>query len=38
VDAGRMVVELRVAPSVPLSFISVRLAQSGARLSVSEEL
>lgn len=38
VDAGRMVVELRVAPSVPLSFISVRLAQSGARLTVSEEL
>jgi hypothetical protein len=38
VDQGRLVVELRVAPSVPLAFIAVRLAQSGARLSVSEEL
>ncbi|HEX2078382.1 MAG TPA: hypothetical protein VHG08_11755 [Longimicrobium sp.] len=38
VDAGRLVVELRVAPSVPLAFIAVRLAQSGARFSVSEEL
>jgi hypothetical protein len=37
-DAGRLVVELRVAPSVPLSFIAVRLAQSGARLTVTEEL
>lgn len=38
VDAGRLFVELRVAPSLPLRFIAVRLAQSGERLSVSEEL
>ena len=38
VEAGRMVVELRVAPSVPLSFIAVRLEQSGARFTVTEEL
>jgi len=31
-------VELRVAPSVPLSFIAVRLEQSGARFTVTEEL
>lgn len=37
-DAGRFVVELRVAPSVPLRFIAVRLAQTGGRLSVTEEL
>jgi hypothetical protein len=36
-DAGRFIVELRVAPSVPMRFISVRLAQSGARLAVNEE-
>jgi len=38
VDAGRLFVELRVAPSLPMRFIAVRLAQSGERLSVSEEL
>ena len=37
-DAGRFVVELRVAPSVPMRFIAVVLAQSGPRLAVSEEL
>lgn len=37
-EAGRFVVELRVAPSVPMRFIRVLLAQSGARLTVSEEL
>jgi len=37
-DAGRFLVELRVAPSVPMRFIAVRLAQSGARLTVREEL
>jgi hypothetical protein len=37
-DAGRLVVELRVAPSLPLAFLAVRLAQSGARLTVTEEL
>jgi hypothetical protein len=37
-EAGRFLVELRVAPSVPMRFIGVQLAQSGARLTVSEEL
>ena len=37
-EAGRFFVELRVAPSVPMRFVSVLLAQSGARLTVSEEL
>ncbi len=37
-EAGRFMVELRVAPSIPMRFIAVQLAQSGARLSVSEEL
>ena len=37
-DAGRFVVELRVAPSIPMRFIGVRLAQSGERLTVVEEL
>lgn len=31
VDAGRFVVELKVAPSHPLSFLTVRLVQSGER-------
>ncbi|MEH6413445.1 phage tail sheath C-terminal domain-containing protein [Pseudomonas sp. CGJS7] len=38
IDAGRFVVELRVAPSLPMRFIAVRLAQSGERLTVREEL
>jgi phage tail sheath protein FI len=29
VDAGRLLVELRVAPSQPLAFLDVRLLQSG---------
>jgi hypothetical protein len=37
-DAGRFIVELHVAPSLPMRFIAVRLAQSGERLSVVEEL
>ncbi|UXH79160.1 phage tail sheath C-terminal domain-containing protein [Roseateles amylovorans] len=37
-DAGRLIVELRVAPALPMRFITVRLAQSGERLSVVEEL
>jgi hypothetical protein len=37
-DAGRFIVELRVAPSLPMRFLSVRLVQSGERLSVVEEL
>ncbi len=37
-DAGHFFVELRVAPSLPMRFLAVRLAQSGERLSVIEEL
>jgi hypothetical protein len=37
-DAGRFIVELHVAPALPMRFIAVRLAQSGERLSVVEEL
>jgi phage tail sheath protein FI len=37
-DAARLLVELRVAPSLPMRFVGVLLAQSGARLTVSEEL
>ena len=37
-EAGRFLVELRVAPAVPMRFIGVLLAQSGARLTVREEL
>jgi phage tail sheath protein FI len=37
-DAGRFFVELRVAPALPMRFLAVRLAQSGDRLTVAEEL
>jgi hypothetical protein len=37
-DQGRFFVELRVAPAVPMRFLSVRLTQSGERLTVIEEL
>lgn len=37
-DAGRFIVELRVAPSMPMRFLSLLLAQSGERLTVTEEL
>jgi phage tail sheath protein FI len=36
-DAGRLVVEIGVAPSQPMRFLSVRLVQSGERFSVAEE-
>ena len=36
VDDGRFIVELRVAPSRPLAFLTVRLVQAGGSLSVSE--
>jgi phage tail sheath protein FI len=34
-DAGRFVVELRVAPSRPMTFLTIRLTQSGDRLVAS---
>jgi hypothetical protein len=36
-DGGRFVIELRVAPALPMRFITVRLTQSGERLSVVEQ-
>jgi hypothetical protein len=36
VDQGRLVVELRVAPSRPLAFLTVRLVQAGAGITVQE--
>jgi phage tail sheath protein FI len=36
VEQGRFVVELRVAPSLPLKFVTVRLVQAGGRADVSE--
>jgi hypothetical protein len=34
VEAGRLVIELKVAPSSPLEFLTVRLVRSGERLAV----
>ena len=36
VETGRFVVELQVAPSRPLAFLTVRLVQTGEQLTVSE--
>lgn len=36
-DAGRLIVDLMVAPSQPLVFLTVRLVQSGGRTTASEE-
>ena len=36
VEQGRLLVELRVRPSLPMEFITVRLVQHGTRLSVTE--
>jgi len=35
-DAGRFFVELRVAPSLPLQFLTIRLSQIGERFTVLE--
>jgi hypothetical protein len=36
-EAGRLIVEIGVAPSQPMRFITVRLAQSGERFTIAEE-
>lgn len=36
-DGGRFVIELRVAPALPMRFITVRLTQNGERLTVVEQ-
>jgi hypothetical protein len=36
IDEGRFIVELRVAPSLPMHFITIRLVQSGERSLVTE--
>jgi phage tail sheath protein FI len=35
IDQGRFIVELRVAPSRPLTFVTIRLVQTGERVSVT---
>jgi hypothetical protein len=37
VDQGRFIVELRVAPSLPMTYLTVRLVQTGDRARVFEE-
>jgi hypothetical protein len=37
VDQGRLIVELKVAPSLPMTFLTVRLLQSGDRRLIAEE-
>ena len=37
-DLGRFIVELKVAPSLPMTFLTVRLVQAGDRAIVTEEL
>ena len=37
IDAGRLIVEVGVAPSQPIRFLTLRLVQQGARLSIIEE-
>lgn len=36
VDLGRFIVELRVAPSLPMNFLTIRLVQNGSRTSITE--
>ena len=36
VEQGRFIVELRVAPSLPLTFMTIRLVQTGDRGFVTE--
>jgi hypothetical protein len=38
VDQGRFIVELKVAPSLPMTFLTIRLVQAGDRTSVTEAL
>jgi phage tail sheath protein FI len=37
VDQGRFIVELRIAPSQPLEFLTIRLVQTGDRTLVTQE-
>jgi phage tail sheath protein FI len=37
VDQGRLLVDLKVAPAVPMTFLTVRLVQVDGRTSVAEE-
>ena len=38
VDQGRFIVEIKVAPSLPMTFLTIRLVQAGDRTSVTEAL
>jgi hypothetical protein len=37
VENGRFIMDVKVAPSLPMEFLTVRLVQSGDRSIVSEE-
>ena len=37
IDNGRIIVEVAVAPSQPIRFLTIRLVQQGARLTILEE-
>jgi phage tail sheath protein FI len=37
-DGGRLTVEISVAPSQPVRFLTLRLVQQGARLTIAEEV
>lgn len=36
-DAGRLIVDIKVAPAQPMTFLTVRLVQTGSNIAVSEE-
>jgi phage tail sheath protein FI len=36
-DSGRLIVEIGVAPSLPMRFLTVRLSQAGERFTIAEE-
>jgi hypothetical protein len=37
IDAGRLIVDIKVAPAQPMTFLTVRLVQTGSTLAVTEE-
>lgn len=37
IDAGRLIVDVKVAPAQPMTFLTVRLVQTGSTLAVTEE-
>jgi hypothetical protein len=37
IDAGRLIVDIKIAPSLPMTFLTIRLVQTGGRSVVTEE-